>query len=133
MTDVHRLGHVGAREVDHDRERLFDRRHAQPLVPDGGQDGGGQGIVADANIDEARPHGIARRLERGRVAWRGREPGGDLGGHLAGLAAGPLRQGHRHRAGVVAELRVGCLANLLEKRGDLARVEGHHAVGREFF
>ena len=131
MTHVHRFGDVGRTEVDDDRSRLHNQRHAQPLVGHRPANRGGEGGILHADIDKSRTNRVAWRLEQRAVSRSRLQPANDLDRHVARLFPGPLGQCHRHRAGVVTKLGVGRLADLLEQPGHLVGRDRHAAVGRE--
>ena len=131
VADVHRLGDVRRAEIDDDRVGIGDGGDPESFVAAGGRDRGGEGLVAHPDIDESGPDGIAGGGESLGIARRGGEATGDLDGEVARFLPRLLRQPHRHRAGIVAELGVGRLPDLLEERGDLRGVDRHDPIGSE--
>ena len=131
MADVHRLGDVWRAEVDDDRIGIGDGGDPEAFVAAGGRDRSGEGLVAHPDIDESGPDGITGRGESFRIARRLCQAAGDLDGEVARFLSRLLRQPHRHRAGIVAELGVGRLPDLLEERGNLRSVDRHDPIGGE--
>ena len=102
VADVHRLCHVGAREVGDDGLGLRGRRDAEHRV-------GGDGAEAlfevggdDAEVDEPGAGDLRRLAQAGDV-----EAGDDLLGELAGIRALLFCQQHGDVGLVIAESRVG--------------------------
>ncbi len=101
VADVHRLGHVGGRVVDHVRPRLFGRLDAQPIAVQRRADGAGEPLGFDAQVDEAGPGDLRRLAEVVDVELRH-----DFGRHIARRSAQALAQRHGEVGLVVAEFRI---------------------------
>ena len=108
---VHRLGDIGRREVDHERARRGDGRHAEALVVDQrAAQLGNEPVVPQPQVDEPGPGDLGRIAQVGYV-----ELGDNLGGHVARRAAQRIAQRHRAFGLVVAEF---------------ASLHGDHAFGQ---
>ncbi len=108
MADVHRLGHVRRRVIDHERARMFRRWDAKPAVAQGRRKPLDQPVAFQSQIDEARPGDFGFLTQVGQI-----KSADDLSSHLAMRAAQLLAQRHRHIGLIVAELGILTAADLL--------------------
>jgi hypothetical protein len=102
MPHMHRLGDVRRRVVEHERPRLRDRRHAEPI------DVGrrrlqliGDERILQSQVDKTRPRDLRRLAKVGDV-----QPLDERRRHLARRLAEPLPQRHRAVRLIVAKLRI---------------------------
>ena len=82
VADVHGLGHVGRRIVDHDRAGFGHRRHAEPFVPQCELQLVDDPLVFEPQIDETRAgdfSGLTKTVEM--------HTGDDFDRHVARIAA----------------------------------------------
>ena len=109
VPDVHRLGHVRGGIVDQVGSRRGDRRNAQPRIGHRNSQPPGKPVVAEAEIDEARPGHLGRQTEGRHV-----QPRDDLLREFARRTAQPLAQRHDEISLVIAEPWVLALADPLQ-------------------
>ena len=125
VADVHRLGDVRRRIVDHDAFRLRRTGNAQTLVGYEAIDLACQPVGAQFQIDKPRAGDLGLLAKIGDV-----EPLDDFRGHLAWICsrADLLGQGHRAVCLIVAEAGVlGGLHHRRQRRG----IGGQPGQGRE--
>ena len=100
--DVHRLGHVGGRVVDHEGPRLRDRRR-RPAADRRPRPAsrGGQPLGLEPQVDEAGPGDLGRlaQVGRRRAGRRLRRPRRAAAGRAACPAAWPSWPGSRRTSG----------------------------------
>ena len=101
MTDVHRLGDVGSREIDHHGAARTDGRHAERRVVKECLGVARVGLRQDAEVDEARSGDVGGR-QSVEV-----EVADDFLGEFARVGAALFGQHHRGVGLVVAEAQVG--------------------------
>ena len=106
VADVHRLGHVGRRVVDDDRARLGGGAVKKMLALGRADEGIGEGVGLEPEIEKTRPGDIDRLAAVGDV-----ELLDDLGGEFAGVELVALGQAHEGVGLVVAKLRLGAGAD----------------------
>ena len=101
MANMHLLGHIRARVIDHDRCAACEAFDPQPLISPNGFKHPGEGIGLQCQIDEPGTRNCRLLAQVVNV-----QTGSDRLGYITRFLTDLLGQTHRHIGLVIAELRI---------------------------